>query len=371
MANNDEYTKWTWDESQSPFLSTGADHEVYLDQELTVRYIAEKLKEVKEQKSYGHALICAYSLNYEKVCLLADKYTTNSYDIDNNPNIMPSEFMILRGASDKELEANGCLSSHPLKPDHKISVENLFYYYKMVTKRFSLYELNRGKYDHGPEDKFEGKFFDTVSKFINGQAPTEESLVKSSMGGNPPFYPFEKWFHSEVDVPVHTAKFNHSLNHIAYSKGIPNIQVLLDLNPSIDVDTPIENGTEIKIPNINDNPFIDFPGDYLNFGGFSFIYYYPYDYFAIKLYEKKDPFEDFAEEVEFSVYDHYNKSRSYFKKKIKKHDEIKEVLPVFNTTLTWGVKGHTFHYDNRLCIHPDDLITEHQDSVTVYSDDPY
>jgi hypothetical protein len=123
--------------------------------ELTVKDIAEILKKIEGKQGYEAARYYATNnIDYWKVNLLAQKYAKADNDEikekekDNDPNLMPSRFMLLYGADDDELRSLGNMDDHPDKFDdqeeeHKISVEML---------RLGLQVLGYNVNDAGPFD---------------------------------------------------------------------------------------------------------------------------------------------------------------------------------------------------------------------------
>jgi hypothetical protein len=104
--------------------------------ELTVRDFAEVLKKIEAKQSYEAARHYAInSIDYIKINMLARKYVGAADDRarrrekDNDPNLMPSRFMLLYGADDGKLRENGniddCPDNFDGEPEHKISVEML------------------------------------------------------------------------------------------------------------------------------------------------------------------------------------------------------------------------------------------------------
>ncbi len=77
---------------------------------LTVRKLAEKLKSLESSSSHGYALAlcCVDLLDYDSLCALAELD-----DPENDPNLMPSRFLILPGATDEGLRAKGNLDDYP------------------------------------------------------------------------------------------------------------------------------------------------------------------------------------------------------------------------------------------------------------------
>ncbi|WP_428242772.1 LysM peptidoglycan-binding domain-containing protein [Gynuella sp.] len=77
--------------------------------QLTIQQIADQLKQIEQNRGYEQARYAAKQLDYDAMCKLV-----HHRDLaDNDPNLMPSRFMLLPGASDEQLEAQGNLDAFP------------------------------------------------------------------------------------------------------------------------------------------------------------------------------------------------------------------------------------------------------------------
>ena len=74
----------------------------------TLQDAVDRLLATETEKGYEAARFEAMQLNYQALCELA-----NTAEAKNDPNIMPSRFMLLPGADDSTLESNGCLDDIP------------------------------------------------------------------------------------------------------------------------------------------------------------------------------------------------------------------------------------------------------------------
>jgi hypothetical protein len=103
---------------------------------LTVKDFAEILEKIESEREYEAARHYASNhINYWIINKLARKYVDETdeekkeEEKDNDPNLMPSRFMILYGADDEKLEANGNKNDYPDgfdgEPEHKMSVAKL------------------------------------------------------------------------------------------------------------------------------------------------------------------------------------------------------------------------------------------------------
>lgn len=91
--------------------------------DLTIADFVDVLKSTESKDGYAGALhFCGY-LNYTKLCDKARDFI-NGKDTDsrNDPNQMPTRFMILYGADDTKLQE---INDHPEDPEHKMNIENL------------------------------------------------------------------------------------------------------------------------------------------------------------------------------------------------------------------------------------------------------
>jgi hypothetical protein len=104
--------------------------------EPTVKNFVEILKKIEEKQGYEAARYYASNrIDYWKINKLAQKYVNEAdeekkeKEKDNDPNLMPSRFMLLYGADDGELRKLGNIDEHPDnfedEPEHEISVEKL------------------------------------------------------------------------------------------------------------------------------------------------------------------------------------------------------------------------------------------------------
>jgi hypothetical protein len=124
---------------------------------LTVKDIAEILKKIEAKQGYEAARYYATnSIDYWKVNRLAKRYVDEEdedrkeEEKDNDPNIMPSRFMLLYGADDDGLQGQGNLDDYPDKFDEE---ENM---------KISVAELRKGLRELGFEVGEEGPFDDKV-----------------------------------------------------------------------------------------------------------------------------------------------------------------------------------------------------------------
>jgi len=124
--------------------------------ELTVKDFAEILERIEKKKNSYEAArhYATYHVDYWKITKLAKRYVDETDEAkkenekNNDPNLMPSRFMLLYGADDEKLRRQGNLDNHPDnfdgQPEHEISVVNL---------RRALRLLGYNVEDSGPFDQ--------------------------------------------------------------------------------------------------------------------------------------------------------------------------------------------------------------------------
>jgi hypothetical protein len=104
--------------------------------ELTVKDFVEILEKVEEEQGYEAARHYASNrIDYWKVNKLAKRYVNETdgekkeAEQDNDPNLMPSRFMLLYGADDAKLRGRGNVNTHPDnfddRPAHEMCVDKL------------------------------------------------------------------------------------------------------------------------------------------------------------------------------------------------------------------------------------------------------
>ena len=86
-------------------LLSGDTSKCILYPDFSIKWLAEQLTKIEEEESEAIAQACVNGLNYLALCELADVS-----DPVNNPNLMPTKYMILKGASDSALDGEGNLS---------------------------------------------------------------------------------------------------------------------------------------------------------------------------------------------------------------------------------------------------------------------
>ncbi|MCL2183238.1 MAG: PAAR domain-containing protein [Chitinispirillia bacterium] len=137
---------------------------------LTVRDFAEILVELEDKYGYEAARrYAANNIDYLKICGLAKGFVAagdggaDPQNPDNDPNLMPSRFMLLYGADDFELRRRKNMDIHPDgfdgQPEHEVSVASL---------REALWILGYANERKGP---FDNTLYGPLLKYLNRFSP--------------------------------------------------------------------------------------------------------------------------------------------------------------------------------------------------------
>jgi uncharacterized Zn-binding protein involved in type VI secretion len=94
--------------------------------ELTIKDLADILKAIESEEKYEAARFFAGRLDYGKITTMAMAFVKGlDTNTNNDPNVMPTRFMLIYGADDSKLQT---IDDHPDKfenEEHKINVKNL------------------------------------------------------------------------------------------------------------------------------------------------------------------------------------------------------------------------------------------------------
>ncbi len=182
---------------------------------LTVQDFVDILKEIEKEKGYQEARFFAGVLDYCKLCDLTKAYVEGiNSDFKNDPDIMPTRFMILYGADDSKLRE---IDNHPDnfggKKEHPINVANMR---KALLSEVS--QENRGVFDM--------ELYTAILNYLGNQE--QKRAVQK----------------------VHIVKKGETLGSISSSYGLVNWKYLYEINrekigPNPDI---LESTLEILIP---------------------------------------------------------------------------------------------------------------------------
>jgi hypothetical protein len=208
---------------------------------ITIDDIAEILKTVESENGVEQASFFARCLTHDALNDKAKAFV-NGTDTNpkNDPNIMPTRFMLLWGADDTKLRE---INDHPDSADHKITIAN----------------LRKGLRAIGYDVEEKGAYDDKLDVAVKQYA------MKALSGGS--------------NETKHTVKKGEDLGMIAQRFRLPSWKYLYEYNKEKIGDNPdlFEPGTEIEIPQWDstsgDEKFKERGGDPTLFtGGRPFIY---------------------------------------------------------------------------------------------------
>ena len=179
------------------------------------------------------------SIDYRKICALCKEGDKN-----NDPNLMPSKFMLLRDASDKKLaakktdgESNLCEFPYDLHKDAKetMSVRNLRRH--LILAGFLSEELDDPA-DTKTEFELDSAIYEAVCAHIDWAALAIEG---------------------ELSGGVYKVQKGDCLSDIADAHGIREWRMLWELNKDLLGDNwdVLPEGKDLKLPNTKDNPLVE------------------------------------------------------------------------------------------------------------------
>jgi hypothetical protein len=229
--------------SNSPQVVSGVEETVVHVPRLTVKKLADKLVEISGNKDekIEIARLGMESLDYVKICnLCLDKHP------DNKPDLMPSRFMILYGASDADLEAKKHLDDNPYplqeSLEEKVSIERLAFH-------LGILGWYQGPWKTPPEDwdddvpknsntLLEGQLFAALCAYIENATPALDGDLR---GG------------------TYAASAGESLSDIAEANGIREWRLLWQLNQSaLETDSDVlKKDAVLALPDEKSNPLVD------------------------------------------------------------------------------------------------------------------
>lgn len=228
-------------EDGSAYQTAVGERKVGFHRKLTIKALAEKLVEIAKDKKYGYevALLGVESIDYRKICALCKEGDKN-----NDPNLMPSKFMLLRDASDKKLaakktdgESNLCEFPYDLHKDAKetMSVRNLRRH--LILSGFLDAVLDDSS-DKDADFEMDTELYEAVCAHIDWAALAIEGPLE---GG------------------THKVEKGDCLSDIAQKHGIREWRLLYELNKDLlganwDV---LPEGKELKLPDTKDNPLVE------------------------------------------------------------------------------------------------------------------
>ncbi|MFP4417868.1 MAG: LysM peptidoglycan-binding domain-containing protein, partial [Chitinispirillaceae bacterium] len=189
---------------------------------LTLADFVEILEAVESEESYEAARFFASHLDYGKLTEMARDYVTGADDDANNdPNKMPTRFMILYGADDNKLQQ---IDDHPDRfegEEHKINVTNL---------RKGLKLLG---YDVAEEGPYDDDVYRAHLQYMATVPPADPKALNE--------------LEDEDGKMKYVVKKDDNLGMIAHRFGLPSWKYLYELNRETISDNPDMLPGDIKI----------------------------------------------------------------------------------------------------------------------------
>jgi len=295
---------------------------------ITIAKIARKLRQIEGGTRYEEARYFASKIGWEGICSLVEIGHP-----ENDPNLMPSRYMILPGASDEILKKKGNLNNFP-HPVHanspkQMSVFNL--------KRFLIlggYLKGEIPYWQSPElltdeelDKFkkDGGLDNTEISSLNGYAEMD-SEVESALNRYLGDYTFEE----PNGGSSYTIKSGDTLSDIAEKHGYSNWQVLWHHNRHV-IDNPdlVFPGTEIDLPDLRNDElepwFHEFDNGADVWQGSSH-YHFPAEYLSLSMVDRKGDQVNIDLKSQFQGYT--KDSKIFYNLAVEKSDQVEVLMPV-------------------------------------------
>lgn len=184
---------------------------------LTIADVVEILKSLETEEGYEAARHFASEFDFEVLCSMTRKFIEGKdTDPRNDPNLMPTRFMILYGVDDSKLKE---IDRHPDsfegKPEHKMNVINLKKALRLMGSEVD-----------------ESSFYD--DKTYNAHLEYIRQVTSKA---------FER-------DKTHCVEEKETLGSIAAKYGLPTWKYLYQLNRDTIGDNPdlLKTGTELKIP---------------------------------------------------------------------------------------------------------------------------
>ncbi len=184
---------------------------------LTIADFADILSGIEKQEGYEAARFFASHLDYSRITELARDFVSgNSSDENNDPNVMPTKYMLIYGADDGKLRQ---IDDHPDRFDneeHKITVGNL---------RRGLRLLG---YELAEEGAFDNELYLAFVRYLAARTSGHEPVP---------------------DEPC-IVRPGEDLGTLSERFGLPSWRYLYELNKDSIGDNPdvLKPGTELVIP---------------------------------------------------------------------------------------------------------------------------
>ena len=277
----------------------------------TIKIFAEKLKELEKQLGYEQTLLFLSQVDYQKICDLVD----TQYP-DNQPELMPSRFMLIKGVRDEKLKAQGHLDVFPYDI---LNTENNWFSVKNLSLFLCLNSTANGLRKFTNLDNY---LYSVLLEYLkHNQISYDEKL--------------------QVD---YTVKENDTLSTIAEYFNLPSWRILLEINQQKLGDNwdILKPGIQLQLPNLEKNPLKEWFTNngwenYLTDNSNGLGYQYPGKYLSLSLLDLKgNAIEKFDPPGELEVY-HKNETADLIYSISLSNGEVDLLLPDGDVGL--GIKG--------------------------------
>ncbi len=311
---------------------------------LTIAKIARKLRQIEGGSRYEEACFFASKIGWEGICGLVEVGHP-----ENDPNLMPSRYMILPGASDDELRKKGNLNNFP-HPLHKNSPKQMSVYnlkqflilgdylkgdkpYWQTQEQHTQEELDQLKEDGGIE----------TSEL---SALTGSAEMDSDVAGALSQFLGKQTLPDPAGGTSYTIRDGDTLSAIAEENDFPNWQSIWQNNKHI-IKNPdlIFPGDEIELPDLRNDElepwFHEFDNGQAVWGG-STHYQFPASYFSLTLADRNG--SEIKEKTKSEFQGYLATPHLFYCFNIQNSKEIQVLMPVCDS-VSAGFKQNEFVAD--------------------------
>ncbi|MEJ2064310.1 MAG: LysM peptidoglycan-binding domain-containing protein, partial [Reinekea sp.] len=325
--------------------------------QLTIAQIAEQLVSIEQARGYEQARYAAKQLDYDAICALVHHRNLD----DNDPNLMPSRFMLLPGASDEQLKANDNLNAFPW-PVHQdgpqyFSVAFLKQCLQLsghldsdeaLPRWSSVADDRKDEFDHtihpilpatnddannideSPNER-QAEFDDTL-KAAYDQYRQDHGVKKSLKQYQP------------KEESRYTVKTGDTLHSIADAQGYPYWSMVWQANQhTLTSPGSLTEGTLLTLPELNADALLNWLTDqdevkrYWSQKGF----FFPANYVAYSLLNDKQPLEGLDEQPEWVAGQRNSDHHRFYHLSLNQH-ACTLMMPNDQTLLLGLVRGQPF-----------------------------
>jgi uncharacterized Zn-binding protein involved in type VI secretion len=285
---------------------------------LTIADLVEILKAIEKEESYEAARFFAGYLDYSKITSMAMAFIKGTdSDSKNDPNQMPTRFMLIYGADDAKLKD---INDHPdkFKDDHKINVANL----RKGLKLLGYDVKDTGAYD----DEVLHAHLQYIATVISGK--------------------FEK-------ADKHVVKDGEDLGSIAHKYMMPSWKYLYEKNKDKVGDNPdlLKPDTELVIPQWDFSKGEDKikqkdadPHEYT--GGA--VYRYPWVALSLSIEDEKGEVKQFEKEQKYEIYDENKEQKVVLSQGTTKGGDTFRMLVPDAKDIIIGIHGITLKINDKI-----------------------